>query len=277
LFVCSAAAIAALAAIGLPVDLLPAELWALRPIAVATNVASLLLGAAVFGRRPDTWETNRTLGVAVFVIAAGVLAETVGAVAVGFAWQAALDLPTDVGWTLLAVAYVRGALNVLGIALIWLTLDRSLRSAGVHGSRWVAVLLWSVALLVAAGGLASAVQAFNAIGASMTRISVATGVVIGMASIVAVTALTLTAFAGARAGEQPTAAWWAAVASGLLASVGAWLASMFTAVANPTMVVSILLPEVVGLGSTLLLLSAFALGLPSSRGLEPSPSSDRDV
>ena len=277
LFVSGAAIVVALGAIGLPINLLPPEMWALRPLLLANSVVSLLLGAAVFGRRPDTWTTNRPLGAAVVLIAVGVLAETLSAVAVSIAWLAAFDLLPDAGWMLLAFGHANGALHVAGVALIWLALHRSLRPGDRRGSKPLAAVLWGVALVTGVGRLASTVQTFDSVGMALATVSVALSFVTGIASIVALTALTLTAITGARAGERPTSAWWLAGASGLLIVVGQWVAPILAMVANQPVLFSILLPQALGLASTLLLLLALALGLPSSQGTEPHRAVPRGV
>ncbi len=272
LFVTGAAAIAALAAVGLPIDLLPAELWALRPLVLATNVASLLLGAAVFGRRPDAWTANRPLAAAVVLMAAGVLVGTLESVAFSVAWGAGLLLPgppSHIGWALIALGYLGTALNVVGIALIWLTLHRSLGPGVSRGSRRLAVAMWSLAVLSAIGRLASTAQTIELFGISMATANMGIGSVLGIASVVAMTALTLTAVDGARSERRPRSAWWLVVASGLFATVGEWLAGVFIAVINPPLAFAVSLPQAVGLTSTLLLLWALALGLPSTHGDAP--------
>jgi hypothetical protein len=264
LFVSGAAIMAALGAMGLPFDLLPAELWLLRPLELASNIALVLFGAAVFGRRPDAWTANRPLAAAVVLMAAGVLAGTLGAVAVSVAWGAGLPLRADIGWALLTLGYLRAALNVVGIALIWLALHRSLGLGVSRSSRRLAVALWTLAVLSAIGRLASTVQTIESFGISMATASVAIGSVLGIASVAALTALTLTAVDGVRSDERPRSGWWLAAASGLFAIIGEWLAGVFIAVINPPMPFAVSLPQAVGLTSTLLLLWALALGLPST-------------
>ena len=267
LFVSGAAVVAAMGAIWRPIDLVPDELWLLRPLGLASSIALVLFGAAVFGRRPDAWTANRPLAAAVVLMAAGVLAGTLGSVAASVAWGAGLLLPGPpghIGWALIALGYLATALNVVGIALIWLTLHRSLGPGVSQGSRRLAVALWSLAVLSAIGRLASTAQTIESFGISMTTASIAIGSVLGIARVVAMTALTLTAVDGARSERRPRSAWWLVVASGLFAVVGEWLASVFIAVINPPLAFAVSLPQAVGLASTLLLLWALALGLPST-------------
>ena len=272
MFVSGAAIIAALGAMGLPFDLHPDELWLLRPLALASNIALVLFGAAVFGRRPDAWTANRPLAAAVVLMAAGVLAGTLGSVAFSVALGAGLLLPgppSHIGWALIALGYLGTALNVVGIALIWLTLHRSLGPDVSRGSRRLAVALWSLAVLSAIGRLTSTAQTIESLGISMTTASIAIGSVLGIASVVAMTALTLTAIDGARSERRPRSAWWLVVASGLFAIVGEWLAGVLIAVINPPLAFAVSLPQAVRLTSTLLLLWALALGLPSTHSDAP--------
>jgi hypothetical protein len=269
LFVSGAAIIAALGAMGLPFDLLPAELWLLRPLELASNIALVLFGAAVFGRRPDAWTANQPLATAVVLMAAGAFAGTLGAVAVSVAWGAGLTLSADIGWALFALGYLKAALNVVGIALIWLALHRSLGLSVSRSSRRLAVALWTLAVLSAIGRLASTVQTIESFGISMATANVAIGSVLGIASVAALTALTLTAVDGVRSDGRPRSGWWLAVASGLLAIIGEWLAGVLIAVINPPMPFAVSLPQAVSLASTLLLLWALALGLPSRHSDAP--------
>ena len=275
MFVSGAAIIAALGAMGLPFDLLPDELWLLRPLALASNIALVLFGAAVFGRRPDAWTANRPLAAAVVLMAAGVLAGTLESVAFSVAWGAGLLVPgppSHIGWALIALGYLGTALNVVVIALIWLALHRSLGPGVLRGSRRLAVALWSLAVLSAVGRLASTAQTIESLGISMTTASIAIGSVLGIASVVVMTALTLTAIDGARSERRPRSAWWLVVASGLFAIVGEWLAGVLIAVINPPLAFAVSLPQAVSLASTLLLLWALALGLPSTHSDAPRQS-----
>ena len=267
-FVVLAAITAAVGAISLPIALLPEDMWASRPLTLANNVASVLLGAVVFGRRPDIWATNRPLAAAAVLIAVGALIETLWSVAVLVAWQAAWGQSSLVGWTLIGVNYVGGALHVLGVALIWLALRRSLPPNGGQVSRRLAAVLWGVALLAAVGRLASTVEIVERSGPSIGSVTIAIGLVISLGSLVTVTGLTVIAITGARMRGRPTAAWWLAAASGVAAIFGPVLAPVLGAITDEQ-VLFWMVPQIAQLVSTLLLLAAFAVGLPWSRGNAP--------
>lgn len=272
-FVALAAIVAILGGIALPIDLLPSDLWAYRPLQLADGIATILLGAALFGRRPDVWTTCRPLGAAVILLAIGALMGTAGSLAVLIAWWSALGLPGNLAWTVLGLGYIEAALGVLGIALIWLGLRRSIRQANGHGSSRLSVILWAWALLLVIGNLASTVRMLDTGGASVISVIAGTRFPFGIASLVALTALTVTAIAGARGRERPTSAWWLAGASGLIVILGGWLGPVLGMIVDEP-VLPLLLPLLISLVSTLLLLLALALGLPSLRGHAPRPASD---
>jgi hypothetical protein len=272
-FVATAVIVAVLGGIFLPLDLMPSELWAYRPLQLADGVVTVLLGAALFIRHPDVWATCRPLGAAVVLLAIGTLIETAGSVAVLILWRAALGLdPGYLSWTILGLGYVGAALGVLGIALIWMALRRSLRHADGEGLGRLAVVLWASTLFLVVGRLASTVQTLGAAQTIATP-AVVVSFTIGIASLVTLTALTVTAIAGARVVEGPTSAWWLAGASGLIVIFGEWLVPVLGVIVQESLV-PFLVPQVVRLASTLLLLTALALGLPLPLGHEIRPAAD---
>jgi hypothetical protein len=210
------------------------------------------------------------------LLAVGTFLETAGSVAVVILWAAALGLdPGYMSWTILGLSYVGAGLGVLGIALIWVALRRSLRHADREGPGRLAVVLGASTLLLVVGRLASTVQRLDFDQASIATSTAVVSFAISVASLVTLTALAVTAVAAARAGERPTPAWWLAGASGLIVILGEWLVPVLGLVFEEPWV-PFLVPHAIRLASTLLLLTALALGLPSPGGNEPRPVPDGD-
>lgn len=267
-FVVLAAITAAVGAMTSPIILLPEDMWASRPLTVASSVTSVLLGAVVFGRRPDIWATNRPVAAAVVLIALGTLVQTLLFATVLMGWQAAWGQSSLIGWTFLGVSYVGGALRVLGIALIWLALRRALSPAGGRVSRRLAAILWGVALVAAIGRLAEMMQVVERSGPSMATVNIAMEFVFSLGSLICLTAFTVIAITGALMRERRASAWWLAAASGLTAIVGPTIAPILGSITLEP-VLFWLVPQVAHLASTLLLLLAMAQGLPSPPADDP--------
>jgi hypothetical protein len=267
-FVVLAAITAAVGAMTSPIMLLPEDMWASRPLTVASSVTSVLLGAVVFGRRPDIWATNRPVAAAAILIALGALVQTLLFATVLMGWQAAWGQSSLIGWTFLGVSYVGGALRVLGIALIWLALRRALSPAGGRVSRRLAAILWGVALVAAIGRLAEMMQVVERSGPSMATVYVAMEFVFSLGSLICLTAFTVIAITGALMRERRASAWWLAAASGLTAIVGPTIAPILGSITLEP-VLFWLVPQVAHLVSTLLLLLAMAQGLPSPPADDP--------
>lgn len=243
----------------------PPALWAvLRPLLLADGVATALLGATLFIRRPDVWSACRPLGVAVMLFAAGALVEAVSPLVALFGW-APNRLGVNAGnviWIAYGFGVAAAALGILATAYLWMGIRHSRRRIGGRGSRRLAVALWVSTLFLAVGQLSAALRTIDAGSpVAVSVISFATEV----ALLVALTALTVTSISEARAGERHNRAWWLVAASGVIIILERWLEPVVGQIVREPVALFVLLPQGVRLVSTLLLLSAFALGFPSGQ------------
>jgi hypothetical protein len=266
-FIALAVVVAAIGGILAPLDFMPSALSAVRPLQVADAVATVLLGAALFSRRPDAWSTQRVLGAAVALFALGALMEVTTPLVILFGWRPVApglgsDLPI---WLAYAYLILSPALAVAATALLWLGIRRSRRRPSVHNHRPLAVVLWLSAVGLATGTLGSTLPFLDLATSPGSSLLAIANLTLDAGSLIALTALTVTAMAGARANEQPTTAWRLVAASGLVIIIGRWLAPMLSWIFEPQRLLLLaVVPHGIRLTSTLLLLSAFALGLPSA-------------
>jgi hypothetical protein len=247
-----------------PLDFMPPEFWALRLVQLANAVATVLLGAALFIRRPDVWSACRPLGAAVVLFAVGPLLGTATPLLPLLSLRQVGPGPDPVMWAVAGVGPIAAVLDVAAVALLWMGIRRSRRRTGGRGSQRLAVAVWVIALFVLIGRLSAAIRISDA--STSDAASLIAGVGLTTAYFVALTALTVTAVAGARAGERPRTAWWLAAASGLVVILGDLLAPIVDLIVREPVAIAVLVPSAVRLVSTLLLLSALALGLSSARG-----------
>ncbi len=269
-FLILAIVVAALWVILGPLAFMPPELWALWPIQLANGVATVLVGAALFIRHPDVWSTCRPLGAAVVLLAVGPLVGAATPIVTLTGWPQA-DPGQDPDrlmliWILYGVGIVAATVGVLAIALLWMGIRRSRRHVRIRASRRLAVVLWFSTLLLAIGRLSSELRTLDISSSDVVSVVASISFMTSVASLVALTALTVTAISGARAGESPRTAWWLVAASGLIVFIGDWVIPIIGLMVQESVALVIVLPQGVRLGSTLLLLSAFALGLSSTEG-----------
>ena len=97
----------------------------------------------------------------------------------------------------------------------------------------------------------------------MATVYVAMEFVFSLGSLICLTAFTVIAITGALLRERRASAWWLAAASGLTAIVGPTIAPLLGSITREPALFW-LVPQVAHLASTLLLLWALALGLPST-------------
>jgi len=238
-------------------------------LSIAGRVAAPLLGAALFVRHPDALREHRALALGCALLAASVLAGSFRGDVHGLLDGLAGDTESF-GPSPWSTAY--GAAVTLAAAGGLLALGRGLRAARTRASRLSERPLLVVALAVP---VATAVIATSALLGTEGQedmlgvflVSNAAGLAVGIAWAV----LAVEALAGAHAGEAPATGWrLAAVATWGMLAEGLWslLAGLFyMAVPDAALAASGLLSVVSVAGSLmwLLLLAAFAAGLPAGR------------
>ncbi len=243
---------------------------------LAAVLALTLWGAAFFWRHPDGWRDARLIAVGTILAAVYAVLEPIRS-----AFSIWLAFGNDIDAAMLA-SLVSGAIwSGIGMAAI-LAVALGLRAArrrpdGEESMRALSIVLVLVSVTTAILGL------FVVRGIQLTTINVialGTNLVLQAGELLTWSALVVVALAGWLADERPNRAWLLAAAAGGAAIVGqALLQSVQMVASNPTsgIPVGYELGLWIGLLAPLILLVAFALGLPSTAEtrwteIEPSPS-----
>jgi hypothetical protein len=265
-FLVLALAIGAVRVVLSPASLMPSEFWVIRPLHVAEGVATVLLGSALFARRPDVWSRSRPLVAAVTLLALGTFLQSGAVLLILVSWMGAASstTPASLPFVTNGSILVGALVGTLARWLLWIGARRSRRLPGRTGRPWPAIALWISTLGLIVGHVSSAIRVSD-VGIDPARAVTVISLVTGIASLVAMTAFTATALAGARAGESQTIAWRLAAASGVVFVLSGWLTPIVGIFASELAVDAIVIREAMRLGSTLLLLVAFALGFGSAR------------
>jgi hypothetical protein len=237
-------------------------------VSIAGQVAASLIGGALFIRHPDAFRTHRALAVGSALVALNILGDSFRPDA--GAWLDGLVGDEGVGLHPLRVAF--GTLVTLAAAGGLFALGRGLGAARALPSRLPVGRLLLVALAIpvvtTAIGLAVIVSIADP---GDFQVANAVGSAVNLAVGLAWAFLAVVAMLGAHAGEQPAAGWWLAATAGwgrlalLLGStlVGLFLMAMTDLVTSGVGTLAIVF-SVVGSAMWVVLLAAFATGLPAS-------------
>jgi hypothetical protein len=245
------------------------------PGGVALNygarIAASLLGAALFLRHPDA---VRTLPILVLGVTLMAVEQVIGvlSVALGPLFAESWIVPTDdtttyVGASVFSI--VRSAIGMLAVLSLALGLAAARRIEGGVDRPVLVVLIGGSIVVAVASDIGFRLLTSESV--IVSPIAYVASVVVGLASLLATSYLVAVALAGWLAGERPSIGWALAAASG----------SVTIAIVAAFALVSLIQPRDLGplltvfsiaiAASPVLLLVAFAIGLPST---EPDATPD---
>jgi hypothetical protein len=251
-----------------------AEVFAPAALSAVSTASFALWGAAFFGRHPDGMRHARLVGYGVGVVGAYALVDAFRDPIYSAAFGA-LSQNEDLTGLFISSAVIGAVLQAIllvGIVLVAAGLRDARRVADQTSSRDLAIVLTLVAITAGVLGVASTLRfAANVDTGSLVLLGV--NVVVTLATMLAWSYLLVVALAGWIADERPNAAW-ALTVLGAAATVGStavlraleWLATASPPAAGfpPGYELAIW----IGRLAPILVLSAFALGLPSTAQVE---------
>jgi hypothetical protein len=246
-----------------------ADVVALAP-GVIEVAAMTLVGAALFLRHPDAWSRLRPVALGVTLLAVAEALRLLAPMVDGVVAATGITGEAGEGFPVFTVSYFVARagtiVGILGVASLWLGFRAARRTADPTGTRGIltGLLVVGFGVLVIGYGRQIALGAFDGDGVvQVANAIVLVTIAVGLAAWVAVASVVL---AGARVRERPVASW----IVGAVAAVGMticqvpilsiWPAMDATSGPYGVLIWTVMLAS---MGSAVLLLTAFFLGLPA--------------
>jgi hypothetical protein len=245
-----------------PAGLLPFALGVIRIVAV------VLLPAALFLRHPDAWSRLRPLAAGLVLMAVAQLLREAAPIIGDVLASPTPDANTSM---ILTPAYLVGRLGsvvgLLAIGYTWIGISDARRYEDPPSTRALLVVVVVAAVAVTVAGAAGLVR--EGLFDNDAVVAAANGValLVSAATMLAWLPVASVLIAGARVREPGVGTWWVAAAGvvlGLIATSGpVWVLDALGAAAGDTYALTSRLASVAATTGAVLLLAAFALGLPA--------------
>jgi hypothetical protein len=256
----------------------PANLLSFAPGALRI-VAVVLLPAALFLRHRDAWDRMRPLATGLVLMAVAQLLREAAPIIGDVLASSTPDANPSM---ILTPAYLAGRLgSVLGLFAIgytWIGLGNARRYEDPPGTRPLLVVVVVAAVAATVAGAAGLARTGLFDNDAVVAAANGVAMLISAATLLAWLPVASVLIAGARAREPGVGAWRLAAAGvvlGLLAPSGlVWVLDALGAAAGDTYALTSRLASVVATAGALLLLAAFALGLPADAADDVEPEAD---
>ena len=250
-----------------------ASIGAYGPLMLLGGVATVLAGAAFHARHADESSPHRPLALGLALQGLHALLVSITAVAVSYGWIRATFGDPSIIVAALGLSVGASVVQILAAVLVWVGIRRARRAQHRRGHLprhgLLMAVVWVVAAILVVGRFSTVVRL------EPTSIPTLATTLAGIVSPPLAALLATELLSGARAGARPAEAWWLGAAGVLVTLVGFAVYPLAALVAGGLGAgpeVYVFLPQAIGLPSSVLLLVAFGLGLPSGPANAEEPA-----